>query len=75
MNCRDEMLEVIRDLVTGQPDHAFRPQDVSNAMRARGSQYATSTILSCLNFQMCVNARANRFSDVERVGPGQYRLI
>lgn len=78
MQCRDEVLEVVRDLVAERPDKVFRSQEVAGAMRTRGSRYATSTILSCVNTSMCVSASgnpANRRGDLERVGRGRYRLI
>ncbi|GAB3147356.1 hypothetical protein GCM10027290_30510 [Micromonospora sonneratiae] len=56
MTARDEILAALRDLVARSPDGTFRPQEVIDELRRRGSTYAESTIRTYIVSRMCANA-------------------
>lgn len=77
MTCREEILEVIHQLMreTGQP--TFTPTQVIERMLARGTLHKELTIRAYVTYGMCAaegEAGRRRFSDLERVGRGQYRV-
>ncbi len=76
MTVRDEVLEAARSL-----EQAGRvpctPGDVVAEMGRRGTSYAESSIRTHVVSRMCPDAPPNfsaRYADLERVGPGLYRL-
>ncbi len=79
MTAHQEIREVARELASHAPDHAFTLADVIAQMRARGSQYAESTIRTHVTSRMCANApdhHAVVYRDFWCVdhGSGRYRL-
>lgn len=77
MSCRDEILDCARYIVRQKGHNRFAVLEVVNCMRARGTDYAESTIRTHVVSRMCANAPAHHavtFDDLERVGRGVYRL-
>lgn len=74
--CREEVILAARKIHSlGRAD--FSPAEIISAMRAAGSFYADSTIRTHVASRMCANAPNNHgttYDDLERVGPGRYRL-
>ncbi|THF88416.1 hypothetical protein E7T09_04205 [Deinococcus sp. KSM4-11] len=78
MTYRDEILDVVRDLVRDRPTRQFTLAEVIVEMQERGSACKIPTINTYVSSMMCVNAprhRRKQYADFERVGPGQYRLL
>ncbi|THF87178.1 hypothetical protein E7T09_08460 [Deinococcus sp. KSM4-11] len=78
MTYRDEILNVVRDLVRDRPTRQFTLAEVISGMQARGSTCKVQTIRTYVSNMMCVNAppqRRKHYEDVERIGPGRYRLL
>ena len=74
--CREEILATVASMTIGSAD-SFTVSQVVNAMRLRNSRYAESTIRTHITSRMCHDAPANhssRFSDLERVARGRYRV-
>jgi hypothetical protein len=75
--CRHAVLAAARQI--HEAGHAaFSPDDIVRAVLEVRSDLAASTIRTHVVSVMCTNALANhrtRFSDLERVGRGRYRLV
>ncbi len=77
MTCRDEILEAFADLSKRTDRDTFSPAEIIAEMRRKGTTYAESTIRTHIVSRMCSNApdhHAVVYSDLERVGPGLYRV-
>ncbi|GHF54205.1 hypothetical protein HNQ07_003572 [Deinococcus metalli] len=77
MTCRDDILEVIRELVQGRTDQTFGAADVVAGMKARGHQYKELSIRTYVTSTLCAPApdpTGRRTQDLERVTRGRYRL-
>lgn len=75
--CRDEILDVLPELASRKPDGTFTVQEVVEALRARDSTNAVSTIEAHVSSRMCANAPDNHavvYRDIERVGLNRYRI-
>lgn len=74
---REQILWAARRLAGGQ-EATFAPQNVIDELHRRGTMLADTTIRTHVTSRMCANAPANHgtvYADLERVGPGRYRLI
>ena len=77
MTARDEILDVLPRLRASLGRDYFTPDEVLQELRRVGSVYADSTIRTHVVSSMCGNAPDNHavvYSDLERIGPGLYRL-
>ena len=77
MTCRDEVIAAIRDLTRRSGRDTFSPAEILAEMRRRGSRYRESTIRTHITSRMCGEApdhHAVVYDDLERAGPGLYRL-
>ncbi len=71
---RDELLQIITEITAGRPQRDFRPYEVIERMKVRGTKRSVATIRFYLMSYMCAQAPHCRYCDVERIGPGLYRL-
>jgi len=74
---RDQILRAVHRLDGGRGT-TFAPQDVVDELHRRGTTLADSTIRTQVTSRMCANAPPNHatvYADLERVGPGRYRLV
>lgn len=77
VTCRDEIIEAFQVLARRHERDVFSPSDIVGEMRHQGSRYQESTIRTHIVSRMCANApdhHAVVYDDLERVGPGLYRL-
>jgi hypothetical protein len=76
-SARDQILWAALRLGGGR-GATFAPQDVIDELRRSGTKLADSTIRTEVTSRMCANTPKNHgtvYADLERVGPGRYRLI
>lgn len=77
MTCRDEVLKAASFLASGSPDGTFSPADIVHRMEKMGTSFSESTIRTHVVSRMCHQAPVNhaaKYSDLERVGRGRYKL-
>jgi len=77
MTARDEILVALPRLRARLCRDDFTPAEVIQELRRAGSTYTDSTILTHVVSRMCANSPDNHavtYNDLERVGPGRYRL-
>ena len=77
MTCREEVLAAFHRLIAQTSREAFSPAEIVREVMARSSAYQKSTIRTHVVSRMCANApdhHAVVYDDLERVGPGMYRL-
>jgi hypothetical protein len=77
VTCRQEILEVARDL-TARGLAPFSPAQVIAELKQRGTRYQESTIRTHVVDVMCVDStyqRATSYPDLRRVGRGRYALV
>jgi hypothetical protein len=77
MTVRDESLTALPALRARLGRDDFTPAEVIQELRRAASGYADSTIRTHVVSRMCANAPDNHavtYKDLERVGPGRYRL-
>jgi hypothetical protein len=75
ISCRDEILEY---LTKTKRSDTFTIQEVIDYMQQQHTKYKESTIRTHITSKMCKNApdnHAKTYDDLERIGPGVYRLI
>lgn len=75
--CRDEILDVIQGLHLRRSGDTFGVLEILEAMQARGTRFAESTIRGYISSKMCVNAPfqyGTRYHDLERLDRNTYRL-
>lgn len=76
--CRDELLQVIRTLVTIRGNDRFTIQEAIEQMKRNNTIYRESTIRTHITSRCCNNAakhHAVRYNDYEALGNGEYKLI
>jgi len=74
MTCRDEILATFHRLESKHGRRVFTLAEVLAEMVDHGTRYAPSTIRHNVATRMCASSPASRsYSDLERVGRGQYR--
>ena len=77
MTRRDEILRCAREVMRRSGLDYFTIPEVISCMEGCGSRYAESTIRTHIVSRMCANAPEHHvvtYSDLERMGRGQYRL-
>ncbi|WP_446684942.1 DUF7669 domain-containing protein [Lentzea indica] len=77
-SAREEILEAAKMLAAHAPDGTFTLTEIIDEIRRRGCRYAEGTVRTHVVSRMCVNApdhHATVYADLERVGPGRYRLV
>jgi len=77
-SAREEILEVAKTLAERARDGTFTLIEIIDEIRRRGSRYAEGTVRTHVTSRMCVNApdhHATVYADLERVGPGRYKLV
>jgi len=78
MDCRDEILRVVRQIIKSKGKNEFTIIEVIRHMNNNGTGYAESTIRTHICSKMCVNAPDNHditFNDLERIRKGVYKLL
>ena len=77
MTCREQILEVARDLARRTPHGTFAVREIVAGMRARNTPYTEGTIYGHVTSVMRRGAsrRGSHYEDLERVGRGVYRLV
>lgn len=78
MTCRQEILEVARDLARRTPHGTFAMREILAEMRVRETPYTEGAIymhVASVMRQGAVRHRGVHFDDLERVGRGVYRLV
>jgi hypothetical protein len=76
--CRIEILRAAAALIHQSADDTFELSALLQEMRRLDTPYAESTIRTHVTAVMCVGVPVNHavhYDDLERVGPGRYRLI
>ncbi len=77
MTCRDEILTAIHRYSSRTSRKVFTAAEIVAEMKSMRSPYRDSTIRTHIVSRMCSNApdhHAVVYDDLERVGPGKYRL-
>lgn len=78
MTCREQILEVARELARRAPHGHFAMREILAEMRARETPYTEGAIYMHVASVMrrgAVRHRGVHFDDLERVGRGVYRLV
>ena len=78
MTCRDQILEVARELARRTPQGTFAMRDILVELRARKTRYTEGAIYMHVTSAMRKGAALHRgphFDDLERVSRGIYRLV
>ncbi|WP_104105361.1 hypothetical protein [Nocardioides sp. 616] len=74
---RADILDAVRRILAASEQDTFGVDEVVADMSARGSRFAAATVRTMLTSHMCADVRGRgiaAFDDVQRVGPGTYRL-
>lgn len=77
-SCRDEMLQVTKQLVKEKGLNEFTVQQVLEAMERAGTTYKQSTIRTHLTSKCCIDAQQHHqtvYDDYKRIGYGLYALV
>ena len=77
-SCRDELLKVVKEVVSKKDKNEFTVIEIVNAMKEHGTVYKESTIRTHITSKCCVNAPAHhteRFPDYERIEHGLYKVL
>ncbi|GGS36483.1 DUF7669 domain-containing protein [Deinococcus knuensis] len=77
MTCREEILEMIEQLMREPGRVTFTAREVAQRMRAAGTSHKELSIRTYVTYWMCAEPDQlsdNRTADLERVSRGQYRL-
>ncbi|AIF45693.1 hypothetical protein [Virgibacillus sp. SK37] len=77
-SCRDEMLQVVKQLVKTKGKNEFSAQEVLDEMRSAGTSYKESTIRTHLTSKCCVGTKQHHqtvYDDYARIGHGLYALV
>lgn len=77
-SCRDEMLQVIKQLVKAKGRNKFSVQEVLDAMKRTRTTYSDSTIRTHLTDKCCVETNQHHqtiYNDYKRIGHGLYALV
>jgi hypothetical protein len=75
--CRDAVLDAMRALRDRHGRSAFKLEEIVHEVQSRTSAFKESTIRTHVVSRLCSNAPNNHavvYKDLERVGPGLYRL-
>ncbi|MBM7587322.1 hypothetical protein JOC86_003895 [Bacillus pakistanensis] len=77
-SCREEMLQVVQQLVKAKGKNKFSTQEVLDEMERAGTIYKDSTIRTHLTSKYCVGTKKHHqtvYDDYERIGHGLYALV
>ncbi|GGS06775.1 DUF7669 domain-containing protein [Deinococcus sedimenti] len=77
MTYREEIMDVVRELVRDRPDREFTLDELIAALNDRGSACKTQTVKTYVAGILCQQAPVmyrKRHPTLERVGRGRYRL-
>lgn len=78
VTCRDEILASAQRLCQRDGANSFTIVELIEEMHRGGTIYQESTIPTYVASRLCANAphhHAVTYPDLERVGPGRYRLL
>ena len=78
MSCRDEILNVVSQLISTKGINEFTTSEVLHYMMDFGTQFKESTIRTHITSRLCGNAPDNHgttYNDFERIGVGKYKLL
>lgn len=78
MTCRDELLIIIRNLVSESEKNEFSLDEVFKLAKEKRIKYSDSTIKTHLSSRMCINSpqhHQTKYDDLERIKRGLYRLL
>lgn len=78
MTCRDELLEIIRDLVSVKGKNEFSLHEVVRLAKEKNINFPENTITTHISSKMCLNSPQHhhtKYDDLERVKRGVYKLI
>lgn len=76
-SCRDELYDVVTDLIKEKKVNEFTVAEVIDAMKKRNTIYSEGTIKTHITSRCCANAPKHHqttFDDYERVARGIYRM-
>lgn len=76
-SCRDELLEVIKEIVRKKNVNEFTVAEAIEAMKNNNTVYSGSTIKTHITSRCCANAPKHHrttYDDYERVVKGVYRM-
>lgn len=76
-SCRDELLEVIKEIVRKKNVNEFTVAEAIEAMKNNNTVYSESTIKTHITSRCCANApkhHGTTYDDYERVVKGVYRM-
>jgi len=78
MSCRDEILNVVSQLISTKGINEFTTSEVLHYMMDNGTQFKESTIRTHITSRLCGNAPDNHgttYNDFERIGVDKYKLL
>lgn len=78
MICRDELIIIIRNLVSDKGKNEFFLDEVVKLAKEKNINFPNSTIKTHISSKMCINSPQHhhtKYDDLERVKRGIYRLI
>ena len=76
-SCRDELLEVLTNLVNRKHKNEFTIAEAVEEMLNNNTVYSEQTIKTHISSRCCVNSpknHATKFDDYERIARGIYRI-
>ena len=78
MNCRDEILFTVQQIIKAKGINEFTISEVLHNMKIKGTKFNESTIRTHITSRLCGNAPDNHpvtYDDFERIGRGVYKLL
>ncbi|WP_163582079.1 TetR/AcrR family transcriptional regulator [Gracilibacillus saliphilus] len=77
ISCREEMLQVTRQLMKEKGKNEFSVQEVLDEMKKAGTTYKDSTVRTHLTSKCCVGTKPHHqtvYDDYQRIERGLYSL-
>jgi len=78
MTCRDEIIDVVHQIVESKGKNEFTIPEVIDQMANNGTQYTNNGIRTEICNRLCVNSPKNhavKHDDFERVDRGVYKIL
>ena len=78
MDCRDEILRIVRQIIKSKGKNEFTIIEVIRHMNNSGTGYAERTIRTHISSRLCTNSPDNHavtYNDFERIRKGVYKLL
>ena len=78
MECRDEVLNAVQQIIKAKGINEFTIQEVVSRMINNGTNYKDGTIRTHIVSRLCANAPDNHnitYDDFERISRGIYKLL